>query len=125
MDFILIPAPDERQDEHYIREMTAQVLNEVAKGKARLLGSDRYNDHLIPPGAFTLTFPHIAPVIGQVGTPLATALMGWITARSKRQVSLKVDGVEVRANSPKQVKELLEHAQAFKQANEPKRIHER
>ena len=60
-----------------------------------------------------------------IGSILMTPLVAWLHGRYGRKVKLRIGDMEIEANNAKEVQELLEKAQAFKQATEPTRTHER
>jgi hypothetical protein len=59
---------------------------------------------------------------GQAG--VGAALGAWLTARYGRKVRVKIGDIEVEAQSPKQVEELLARAQKFAEKNQAKVIRE-
>ena len=66
-------------------------------------------------------FIKLAPGIG----PVAGAAIGaWLHAKYGRKVRLKVGDIEAEAQTEEQVKRLLEHAEEFRQRNQPKVVHE-
>lgn len=49
-------------------------------------------------------------------------IVAWLHERYGRTVKIKVGDVEVEGRTAAEVKVLLDHAQAFKRENEPKKI---
>jgi hypothetical protein len=72
-------------------------------------------------GGMTGDFTLAAKSVGA----LIPVVIAWLHGRAGRMVEVKVGDTVVRARNAKEAKNLLEYAQTFKQANEPKRIHER
>lgn len=69
-------------------------------------------------GELTVAVRTLGPVIGTVVGSLGT----WLASRSGRKIRIKVDGIEVEANSMKQLDEALKRVNQIKRENEPKRI---
>jgi hypothetical protein len=63
-------------------------------------------------------------VLLEAGSAIGTIVAAWLHGRYGRRAKLKVGDTEAEASTPQEVKELFKQAEAFKQATEPKRIHE-
>ena len=122
--FTLIAAPTEKPLDDLRRlQAMSRILRQAAESFDRETALD------LQASADTNVYAHLGSMLSlaaQKGLPpLAAALGTWIAARAGRKVKIKVGDVEIEATNADEVKDLLAQAQAFKQANEPKRIHER
>ena len=128
IDFTLVMAPDEKPMDE-LRQLQAQgrILQKAVK-EAERQQSENGAINLRAAGDHEF-LSHIGALLSvaaqKAAPPLAAALATWIGTRAGRKVKIKVGEVEIEAGSAKEVKDLLDQAQEFKRANEPKRIHER
>jgi hypothetical protein len=120
--FILVPAPGELNFED-----PAELLMELGRWR------DLLQVKALPPiegYAFPLYLGPNGEIEGllkaatTLTVPLATAVGAWLHARYGRKARIKIGDIEVEAQTGKEVEQLLERAQDFKNRNEPKKIHE-
>ena len=126
-DFTLVAAPDEGPfNELQHLRMKAGILRR-ATGKPEQEAVNYYDELAYLSSLFThshLGSPALL-ILQTAGPGLVAAIGTWLATRAGRKVKIKVGDVEIEASNADEIKDLLAQAQAFKQANEPKRIHER
>lgn len=111
------PAQFSREYQETIGNVLAALRVDGVETKPRIFTMDAVGSV----GGYTGEFIAMANALGPA---TIAALSGWLAGRNGRKVRIKVEGIEVEANSMKQLDEALRRVEQVKRDNEPKRVHE-
>ena len=119
----LIPASDDaplRSAEY--QEQLSTFHDALATGGLEPSSKQQLNESF---GAATVYLGEFGVVLGKsLATILPAAIGAWLHAKYGRKVRLKIDDIEVEAQTVEEVEQLLARAEEIQQRNQPKVIHE-